>query len=83
MNVGGKDGKNYKNNKHFNNAIKKYGWNNINHEILLTGLTKKQAEDIEIYLISKYKSNNCKYGYNVENRWKFNRKIKRSNKEKN
>jgi group I intron endonuclease len=66
-NVDGKDGKNYKNNSYFNNAINKYGWNNIKHEILFTGLTKEEAEQLEIDLIAQYKSNNSKYGYNIEN----------------
>lgn len=60
-------GRNYKNNKYFTNAIKKYGWNNIKHEILFSNLTKVNAEKKEIELISFYKSNNKKYGYNIEN----------------
>lgn len=58
-------GLNYSNNKHFMNAIKKYKWENIKHEILFTNLTKKEAEEKEIKLISYYKSNNQKYGYNI------------------
>ena len=60
-------GKSYKENKYFNNAINKYGWKNIKHEILATNLTKEEAEELEIYFINKkYKSNNMKYGYNIE-----------------
>lgn len=60
-------GKSYKENKYFNNAINKYGWKNIKHEILATNLTKEEAEEFEIYFINKkYKSNNIKYGYNIE-----------------
>lgn len=60
-------GKSYKENKYFNNAINKYGWKNIRHEILATNLTKEEAEELEIYFINKkYKSNNMKYGYNIE-----------------
>ena len=55
------NGRNYKNNKHFTNAIKKYGWDNIKHEILFDNLTKEQAEEKEILLIKKYKSNNVRY----------------------
>lgn len=47
-------------------AILKYGWENIKHEILYEGLTKEKAEQKEIELIAKYKSNDCKFGYNVE-----------------
>lgn len=60
-------GHGYKNNKHFWNAIVKYGWKNIRHEILLDGLTKEQAEQKEIEFIAKYKSNICEYGYNRDN----------------
>lgn len=56
----------YKHNQYFYRAIKKYGWDNIKHEILLTGLTKKQAEQKEIELIALYKSNKKEYGYNIE-----------------
>lgn len=60
-------GKNYKTSTYFNNAINKYGWENIKHEVLFTSLTREQAENKEIELIKKYKSNNPKYGYNIEN----------------
>ena len=53
--------------KLMNRAIKKYGWDNIKHEILFINLSKEEAEKKEIQLIKKYKSNNPKYGYNVEN----------------
>ena len=49
----------------FNKAIQKYGWKNIKHNILFENLTKEEAEIKEIELISKYKSNNPKYGYNI------------------
>ena len=60
----GKDGSKYKNNKHFYNAIQKYGWNNIKHEILYENLTPDEAYEKEKALISKYKSNDREYGYN-------------------
>lgn len=50
----------------FWNAIVKYGWNNIEHEILCEGLSKKEAEEKEKELISYYKSTNPDYGYNIE-----------------
>lgn len=58
------NGKGYKHNAHFSNAVKKYGWSNIEHEILFDGLTKKEACQKEIELIAFYKSNDTKYGYN-------------------
>lgn len=51
----------------FWSAVKKYGWENISHEILHTGLTKAEAEEKEIELIGIYKSNDKRFGYNVEN----------------
>lgn len=55
----------YKHNAHFMNAILKYGWDNIKHEVLYSGLSQKEAEDKEIELISIYKSTDRKYGYNT------------------
>lgn len=57
----------YKNQPYFYNAIKKYGWDNITHEILCSGLTKEEAEKKEIELIAEYKSNQKDYGYNIAN----------------
>lgn len=48
------NGNGYSNNKYFTRAIKKYGWENLDHEILFTGLTKKEAGKMEQYLIEKY-----------------------------
>ena len=58
------NGNGYKNNKHFYRAILKYGWENIKHEIVENGLTKKQACAKEIELIAKYDSTNPDKGYN-------------------
>lgn len=51
----------------FYRAIQKYGWGNIKHEILFTGLPKEEAEQKEIELIAMYKSNCPEYGYNATN----------------
>lgn len=59
------NGKGYCNNKHFTNAINKYGWDNFIHEILFEGLTKEEACQKEIELISYYKSNQMDFGYNL------------------
>lgn len=57
----------YKYNEHFSRAISKYGWQNFSHEVLFDGLTKKEAEDLEIKLIAEYNSTNEKFGYNKAN----------------
>lgn len=57
----------YKRSIYFYNAIQKYGWNNFNHEILYTNLTKEEAEQKEIELIAFCKSNQREYGYNISN----------------
>lgn len=58
-------GRGYKGSPHFMSAIQKYGWDNIDHEIIETGLTKKQAEEKERYYIKLYDSTNPKFGYNI------------------
>lgn len=52
---------------YFYNAIVKYGWDNITHEILFDSLTKEEAESKEIELIAKHKSNQREFGYNIAN----------------
>lgn len=59
-------GNGYKDSPHFNRAIKKYGWSGFTHEVLETGLTKKQADDKERFYIALYNSTNQKYGYNIQ-----------------
>ena len=55
----------YINNPHFYNAIKKYGWDNFEHNILASGITEEEAKKMEIELIKKYNTTNPEYGYNV------------------
>ena len=61
------NGRGYKQCPRIANAIKKYGWDNFKHEILFEGLTKEEAEKKEIELIQKYKSNDKRFGYNIDN----------------
>lgn len=58
------NGHGYKDSPKMAKAIKKYGWENVRHEILLTGLTKAEAEAEEIHLIKKYDS--IENGYNIQ-----------------
>ena len=53
----------YKNNPAFCAAIKKYGWENIKHEILFKDINKISAKLIEIDLIFYYKK--CNICYNI------------------
>lgn len=55
------NGKGYKGCIKFFNAILKYGWDNIEHTILASNLSKEEAETIEKSLISYYKSLNLSY----------------------
>jgi hypothetical protein len=59
-----RNGRGYENNKRFYNAILKYGWENIQHDILLTDLTQEEAYEKEIELIALNETNNPNYGYN-------------------
>ena len=61
-----KNGKGYHSNIYMQNAINKYGWNNVKHEILNIGLTLKEACDLEKKYIKDYKSYIREFGYNID-----------------
>lgn len=61
------NGHGYRSQRLFYRAIEKYGWSFIKHEVLFSGLTKQEAEEKEIELISKYKSTDPVHGYNCDN----------------
>lgn len=46
-------------------AIKKYGWENIEHLVLFTNLSEMEAKTKEIELIARYNTFNPAYGYNL------------------
>ena len=60
----GHNGCNYKSSPHFYSAIQKYGWNNFEHNILFTKLTKEQACLKEQELIKYFNSMDRRFGYN-------------------
>lgn len=75
----------------FYKAIKKYGWENIKHEILATNLTKEEACKMECELIAKYKaikkSYNCSIGGELTAKGcvrseEFKRRLSKANKGK-
>ena len=55
------NGKGYKKSTIFNGAIEKYGWSNIEHQILFSGLDKLNADIIEEDLIYYYKQQGISY----------------------
>lgn len=59
-----RSGHGYKGNSRFYNAILKYGWENIKHEVLFDGLTQKEAYELEKQMVALNESNNPNYGYN-------------------
>lgn len=58
----GTNGRGYKGQSKFFNAILKYGWDNFSHEVLVDNLTEEQAYAMERELISAYDS--ITNGYN-------------------
>lgn len=59
------NGRGYSKSGHFRNAINKYGWENITHEIIATNISKTDAAALEKKLISEYDSTNPAKGYNM------------------
>lgn len=60
----GSNGKNYKQ-QFVYKAIEKYGWNNINHIIIIDKISEVYSFEIEKQLILKYMANNSKHWYNL------------------
>lgn len=60
-----RNGTAYSRNVLFGKAIKKYGWENIEHTIVANGLTKEEAERKEVELIALYNTSDHRYGYNI------------------
>lgn len=56
-------GKGYKDQTRFQKAIKEFGWDGFDHEILATGLTKEEAQKTEQYYINEFDS--ISSGYNM------------------
>lgn len=60
-----KNGKGYDLCTAFARAIQKYGWSNIQHEIIANGLTEQEACELEKQCIAMYDSANPEHGYNL------------------
>ena len=48
----------------FSNAVRKYGWDNIKHEVLFEGLSEEDAIRLECEYIEKYGTTDRSKGYN-------------------
>lgn len=59
------NGKGYFRNKHFADAIDKYGWNNFEHQIIMQGLEKESACALEQWLIKVHETQDKNKGYNI------------------
>lgn len=66
INRWGHNGEGYKTQRVYR-AIKKYGWENVKHEILFECVPEDQVDELEIYLIKKYNSQIDEgNGYNID-----------------
>ena len=45
-------GRGYSGNKHFFNAIQKYGWDSFSHKILYKELSQEEASNLKVSLIA-------------------------------
>lgn len=62
-----RNGKGYKNNKEFLEAVNNFGWDNVKHEIVAENLEYESACILESELIKKYNTTNLEYGFNKSN----------------
>ena len=72
----------YDHNDYMQNAIKKYGWENVKHNVLASGLSKEDAENEEIRLIALYDLTNRNKGYNLEKGGKAANRITEETRQK-
>ena len=76
------NGQGYKGQSRFFNAIKKYGWENFKHEILLEGLTKEEAELAERLFIGYWNLTSQEYGYNIDGGGSLNKDVSETTRQK-
>ena len=60
------NGKKYENCPVFNSAIKKYGWDNFHHVVIVSGLSLEEANLLEQFYIKEYRTCEKRFGYNVQ-----------------
>lgn len=59
------NGRGYHGCRYFDNAIKKYGWDNIRHYVICVCHYKSVADEFEKHYIAKYDTTNKQRGYNI------------------
>lgn len=59
------NGRGYKENPHFRDSIKKYGWDAFKHEVVFDNLTRAEAVELEKILIATFRTQDTRYGYNM------------------
>lgn len=57
-------GSGYTGNREFYAAIRRFGWQNIKHDILHEDLTKEEAQTVQDILIKQYNTTDSNFGYN-------------------
>ena len=77
-----KNGSGYKGCEYFYNAIKKYGWENFDHEIVANNLTADEADNFERLLIKEFDLQNPDKGYNLESGGTRNKTLSDATKKK-
>jgi group I intron endonuclease len=58
-------GEAYLSNDYFNAAILEHGWDAFTHEIVAQGLSREDAEELEINLIKWHNATDRRFGYNI------------------
>ena len=58
-------GKHYDKCPYFWAAIQKYGWDNFEHNVILSGLTREEANGLEKLFIEMFRTREKAFGYNV------------------
>ena len=56
-------------------AIKEFGWENVKHEVIFSGLTQTEANKQERELIYQYKTLDDNFGYNVAVGGTYNKEL--------
>lgn len=59
-------GKKYDNCPRFRDAIKKYGWDGFHHVVIVSGLSLDEANVLEQFFISEYRTYEKEFGYNMQ-----------------